>query len=109
MRLTYPAVFYPDTEKPGAYAVAVPDLPGCVSGGNTLADAIFMATDYATSPTTRWGQLIYGVGCGAVTSVIRLFGGYPEGVTYAILLMNVLTPLLDRWTRPRVFGEVKNK
>ncbi|MGN1097684.1 MAG: RnfABCDGE type electron transport complex subunit D, partial [Clostridia bacterium] len=51
----------------------------------------------------------YGVGCGAMTSVIRLFGGYPEGVTYAILLMNVLTPLLDRWTKPHVFGEVKTK
>ena len=80
-----------------------------VLSGGVMLGAIFMATDYATSPTTRWGQLIYGVGCGAVTSVIRLFGGYPEGVTYAILLMNVLTPLLDRWTRPRVFGEVKNK
>ncbi len=78
-----------------------------VLSGGVMLGAIFMATDYATSPTTRWGQIIYGVGCGAITGVIRLFGGYPEGVTYAILLMNVLTPLLDRWTRPRVFGAVK--
>ncbi len=78
-----------------------------VCTGGVMLGAIFMATDYATSPTTRWGQLIYGVGCGVITSVIRLYGGYPEGVTYAILLMNVLTPLLDRWTRPRVFGAVK--
>ena len=80
-----------------------------VLSGGVMLGAIFMATDYATSPTTKWGQVIYGVGCGVMTSVIRLFGGYPEGVTYAILLMNVLTPLLDRWTRPRVFGEVKSK
>ncbi len=75
--------------------------------GGVMLGAIFMATDYATSPTTKWGQINYGIGCGAITSVIRLFGGYPEGVTYAIMLMNVLTPLLDRWTKPRVFGAVK--
>ena len=80
-----------------------------VLSGGVMLGAIFMATDYTTSPTTKWGQVIFGIGCGAITSVIRLFGGYPEGVTYAILLMNVLTPLLDRWTKPRVFGEVKSK
>ena len=83
-------------------------LLAALSGGVMLG-AIFMATDYTTSPTTKWGQVIFGIGCGVMTSVIRLFGGYPEGVTYAILLMNVLTPLLDRWTKPRVFGEVKSK
>lgn len=80
-----------------------------VLSGGVMLGAIFMANDYTTSPTTKWGQIIYGVGCGAITSVIRLFGGYPEGVTYAILLMNVLTPLLDRWTMPKVFGEVESK
>lgn len=80
-----------------------------VLSGGVMLGAIFMATDYTTSPTTKWGQIIYGIGCGAITSVIRLFGSYPEGVTYAILLMNVLTPLLDRWTKPHVFGEVKKK
>ncbi len=80
-----------------------------VLSGGVMLGAIFMATDYTTSPTTKKGQIIYGVGCGLITSVIRLVGGYPEGVTYAILLMNVLTPLLDQWTKPKVFGEVKAK
>lgn len=80
-----------------------------VLSGGVMLGAIFMATDYTTSPTTKWGQIIYGLGCGLITGVIRLYGGYPEGVTYAILLMNVLTPLLDRWTRPKAFGEVKAK
>ena len=69
--------------------------------------AIFMATDYVTSPITKKGQVIMGVGCGILTFVIRRFGGYPEGVTYSILLMNVATPLIDRWTKPRVFGTAK--
>ncbi len=80
-----------------------------VLSGGVMLGAIFMATDYTTSPTTKWGQVIYGIGCGAITGLIRLFGGYPEGVTYGIILMNVLTPLLDRWTTPKVFGEVKAK
>ena len=66
-----------------------------------------MATDYATSPMTAKGQLIYGIGCGLLTSVIRYYGGYPEGVSYSILLMNVATPLIEKYVRPRVFGEVK--
>ncbi len=78
-------------------------LLAVLSGGLLLA-AIFMATDYVTTPTTPLGQIIFGVGCGVITSVIRFWGGYPEGVTYAILLMNVLTPLLDKWTVPKVFG-----
>lgn len=83
-------------------------LLAVLSGGVVLG-AIFMATDYTTSPTTKKGQIIYGIGCGAITSIIRLVGGYPEGVTYAILLMNAVTPLLDRWTMPKPFGEVKTK
>ncbi len=79
-------------------------LLAVLSGGLMLA-AIFMATDYVTTPTTPVGQIIFGIGCGVITSVIRFGGGYPEGVTYAILLMNVLTPLLDKWTVPKPFGK----
>ena len=78
-----------------------------IFGGGLMLGAIFMATDYATSPMTAKGQLIYGVGCGLLTSVIRYYGGYPEGVSYSILLMNVATPLIEKYVRPRVFGEVK--
>ncbi|MBE3102534.1 MAG: RnfABCDGE type electron transport complex subunit D, partial [Firmicutes bacterium] len=67
----------------------------------------YMATDYASSPVTSKGQIIMGVGCGVLTAVIRLYGGYPEGVSYSILLMNVLTPLIDKYTMPRIFGEVR--
>jgi electron transport complex protein RnfD len=77
-----------------------------LSGGLILG-AFFMATDYTTSPTTPWGQILMGLGCGVLTVIIRLYGGYPEGVSYSILLMNVATPLLDRWTRPRSLGEVR--
>jgi len=75
-----------------------------VLSGGLFLGAIFMATDYTTSPVTPKGQIIMGIGCGLITSLIRLKGGYPEGTTYAILLMNVLTPLIDRYTAPRVFG-----
>ena len=78
-----------------------------VFGGGLMLGAIFMATDYATSPMTPKGQVIYAIGCGLLTSVIRYFGGYPEGVSYSILLMNVATPLIEKLVRPRVFGEVK--
>ena len=78
-----------------------------VMTGGVLLGAIFMATDYVTSPTTPWGQIVFGIGCGVITCVIRFWGGYPEGVTYAILLMNVLAPLIDRWTMPKPFGKVK--
>ncbi len=62
--------------------------------------AFFMATDYVTSPVTGRGRIYFGVGCGVLTVLIRLFGGYPEGVNYAILLMNAASPLLERWTMP---------
>ena len=75
--------------------------------GGLLFGAFFMATDYVTTPVTRRGRLIFGVGCGLLTILIRKFGGPPEGVCYSILLMNLTTPLLDRWTVPRRFGEVK--
>lgn len=74
-----------------------------LSGGLILG-AFFMATDYVTSPLTRRGQVIFGIGCGLLTAIIRLWGGYPEGVAYAILMMNAATPLIDRYTKPRVYG-----
>ena len=75
--------------------------------GGVMLGAIFMATDYATSPATAWGQIIYGIGCGVLTLVFRYFGLFPEGVTYAILLMNALVWIIDRHTAPRRFGAVK--
>lgn len=80
-------------------------LASLLSGGLMLG-AFFMATDYTTSPITGRGQMIGGMICGALTVLIRIKGGYPEGVSYSILLMNVLTPLIDKWVRPRRFGEV---
>ena len=75
--------------------------------GGVMLGAIFMATDYATSPATAMGQIVYGIGCGALTIFFRYYGLYPEGVTYSILLMNALTWVIDRYTAPRRFG-VKN-
>ena len=78
------------------------------SGGLFLG-AIFMATDYVTSPITKLGQVIFGIGCGVLTVVIRYFGGYPEGVSYAILIMNCCVVLLDRIGRPKKFGAPKKE
>lgn len=78
-----------------------------VLAGGLMLGAFFMATDYASSPVTPKGQIIYAIGCGIITSVIRIYGGYPEGVSYSILLMNVAAPLIDKYTSPRIFGEVK--
>ncbi len=75
-----------------------------VLGGGLMLGAIFMATDYVTSPVTKLGQVIFGVGCGVITVLIRYFGGYPEGVSYAILVMNCCVVLLDRIGRPKKFG-----
>lgn len=78
-------------------------LAAILSGG-LLIGAIFMATDYVTSPTTAWGKIIFGLGAGIITFLIRYFGIYPEGVSFAILFMNILTPYIDSWTRRKVFG-----
>ncbi len=75
--------------------------------GGLMLGAIFMATDYASAPVTPKGRIIFGLGCGILTSVFRLYGGYPEGVGFSILLMNIAAPLIDKYTSPRVFGEVK--
>ena len=81
-------------------------LQNVLSGG-LLLGAIFMATDYCTSPVTPKGQIIYGIGCGLITVLIRYFGSYPEGVSYAILIMNLTVWMLDKATAPRRFGVVK--
>ncbi len=83
-----------------------PMLYHLCSGGLMLG-AFFMATDYPTTPITPKGKIIFGIGAGILTAVIRLKGGYPEGVSYSILLMNLATPLIEKFTQPKVFGEVK--
>ena len=75
--------------------------------GGLMLGAIFMATDYATSPVTAKGQIVYGIGCGVLTVIFRYFGLFPEGVTYAILLMNAVVWIIDRYTAPRRFGVKK--
>ena len=80
-----------------------------VFGGGLMLGAIFMATDYVTSPLTRMGQIVYGIGCGVLTVMIRYFGGYNEGVSYAILCMNICVVLLDRIGRPVKFGAPKKE
>ncbi|MBR2215005.1 MAG: RnfABCDGE type electron transport complex subunit D [Selenomonadaceae bacterium] len=80
-----------------------------VMAGGLMLGAFFMATDMVTIPMTVKGQVIFAVGAGAITVLIRLVGGYPEGVCYSILLMNALTPLIDRVTKPRIFGSGEGK
>lgn len=85
---------------PGAYASPLFHM---VTGGLFLG-AFFMATDYVTSPLTMKGKMIFALGCGLITSLIRLFGAYPEGVSFSILIMNALTPTIDKYTKTRKFG-----
>lgn len=73
--------------------------------GSLLFGAIFMATDPVTSPISKMGRWIFGIGIGVIVMLIRTWGSYPEGVTFAILLMNAVTPLINRWTRPRIYGQ----
>lgn len=75
-----------------------------ILSGGLILGAFFMATDYVSAPLTRKGQIVFGVGCGLITAVIRIWGGYPEGVSYAILMMNAATPIIDRYTRNRIYG-----
>lgn len=74
--------------------------------GGLMLGAFFMLTDYTTSPMTKKGQIIYAILAGLITTVIRLYGGYPEGVSYSILFVNIMTPLIDKYTKTKVFGEV---
>ena len=85
------------------------DVPVQLMSGGLVIGAFFMATDYSTTPITRKGKLIFGIGCGIITSVIRFFGVYPEGVSFSILVMNILVPLIDRYTQPKPFGAKKEK
>jgi len=75
--------------------------------GGLMLGAIYMATDYASSPVTPRGRMFFALGCGILTSIFRLYGGYPEGVGFSIILMNIASPLIEKYTSPRVFGEVK--
>ncbi len=77
-----------------------------LSGGLVFA-AVFMATDYVTTPITRSGRMIFAVGCGLITFLIRYFGSYPEGVSFSILIMNILSPYIEKWTAPRALGGKK--
>lgn len=80
-----------------------------VLSGGLILGAFFMATDYVTSPLTAKGQIIFGIGCGLLTAVIRIWGGYPEGVSYAILMMNAATPIIDRYTKTEVYGMINER
>ena len=91
----------------GAELYALP-LFHLLAGGAMLG-AIFMATDYVTSPMTTKGMVIYGIGIGVITMVIRLWGAYPEGMSFAILLMNAVTPLINKYMKPRRFGVTSKK
>ncbi len=92
--------FNPELTPPALYHVLA---------GGLLIGAFFMATDMVTSPMTGNGALIFGCGCGIITSVIRIWGGYPEGVSFSILFMNALTPLIDRYTIGKPFGYIRVK
>ena len=78
-------------------------LAGILSGGLILG-AVFMATDYVTTPITRTGKMIFAFGCGIITFLIRKYGAYPEGVSFAILVMNIISPYIERWTQNKAFG-----
>lgn len=78
-----------------------------VLGGGLILGAFFMATDFASTPVTPMGRIIFAIGCGILTALIRVKGSMPEGVSYSILIMNVAAPVIERWTQPKVFGEVK--
>lgn len=80
-----------------------------VLGGGLVYGAVFMATDYVTTPITRTGKMIFALGCGLMTFLIRFYGNYPEGVSFAILFMNILSPYIESWTKPRALGKRGNK
>lgn len=80
-----------------------------ILSGGLLLGAIFMATDYTTCPITKWGKVIYAVGCGVLTILLRTYSNMPEGVSFSIILMNILVPLIENITTPKAFGKVKAK
>jgi electron transport complex protein RnfD len=77
--------------------------------GGAILGAFFMATDYSTSPITNTGKIFFGIGCGLLTMMIRLYGSYPEGVSFAILFMNIVTPHIDNLSRRRLYGGAKSE
>lgn len=103
--VTVPLAFL-GTVAVGAMLFGVDPLYHLLAGGAVLG-AFYMATDYTSSPVTEKGRLIFGIGCGLITIVIRVFGSYPEGVSFAILLMNIITPHIDKLTKTKPFGGVK--
>jgi electron transport complex protein RnfD len=88
----------------GINPLKYPPLTYHLFAGSAMLGAFFIATDPVTSPVSRAGQWVFGIGCGVLIFVIRSWGGYPEGVGFAVLLMNAITPLLDIWLRPRIYG-----
>lgn len=80
-----------------------------ILSGGLLLGAIFMATDYTTSPITKWGKVIFATGCGVLTILLRVYSNMPEGVSFSIILMNILVPLIEMITTPRAFGKTKEK
>ena len=92
-----------------AFGVDISLLPYHILGGGLIVGAFFMATDFVTCPVTPNGRIIFAIGCGIITAIIRVYGGMAEGVSYAIILMNTATPLIESLTTPKVFGEVKSK
>ena len=80
------------------------DAVGQILSGGLMLGAIFMATDYSTTPSTDWGRVLFGIGAGLLTVLIRFYGAYAEGVSFAILFMNILTPYLSKWTETKPFG-----
>lgn len=92
-----------------AFGVDISLLPYHILGGGLILGALFMATDFVTCPVTPNGRIIFAIGCGIITAIIRVYGGMAEGVSYAIILMNTATPLIESLTTPKVFGEVKSK
>jgi len=78
-----------------------------ILSGGLMLGAFFMATDLVTSPITKKGRIIYAIGCGVLVSIIRLYGGFPEGVCFSILIMNLMVPLIDKYTFPKPFGSVR--
>ena len=80
-----------------------------ILAGGVMLGAFFMATDYVTTPVTKTGKVIFGIGCGIITCVIRFFGSYPEGVSFSILLMNILTPYIDMITKTKPLGAITKK
>lgn len=101
-------VVYIGTAAVMALLLGLDPLEQILSGGLMLG-AVFMATDYTTSPITKWGKVIYAIGCGVLTMLIRTFANLPEGVSFSILIMNILTPLIESATAPKAFGEKKEK